>query len=360
MLNIIYPYRNRDIKRIKKSLNSLANQTNKNFSVYFVDYGSEIEIAKKVELLIQDYNFAEYQYYPTNFQPWNKSRALNAVIKQLNDGFCFVADVDMIFHTEFVERAISLQKNNTATYFKVGFLSENETKSTKHFNEYSVNFESTNEATGLTMFPVKVLQKVRGFDEFYHFWGAEDTDVHVRLKNDGCDIVFYEKEILLLHQWHKSYRSKETRNLTSDLQLSGIVKLNSQHLTYAGFNTETLVNAQVWGEPLTQEAYNLLIDFSGELKKVLNRKETINHLLFCELPKVDKTVMRFVIELDNHQSSIKYKLKKLLKKKTPSYYTLKEVNDMLLTHIISFYRDYNYMYRVFELENRIELTLIKS
>lgn len=360
MLTIIYPYRNRGIERVKKSLNALANQTNKNFSVDFVDYGSDIETAKKVERLLKDYSFVKYQYHPTNFQPWNKCRALNTVIKQLNDGFCFVADVDMIFHPEFVERAISLQKNNTATYFKVGFLSEKETQSTKQFNDYSINFESTHEATGLTMFPIKALQKVRGFDEFYHFWGAEDTDAHVRLKNDGCEIVFYEKETLLLHQWHKSYRSKESQNITSNLQLGGIVRLNYQHLKHAGFNNVTVVNPEKWGAPLSQEEYQLLMNFSGKSKKILNQKETINHLLFCELPKVDKTIMRFVIETDDFQNSVKYKLKKLLGKNTPDYYTVKEVNDMLLTHIISFYRNYNYIYKVFELENKIELTLVKS
>ena len=132
MLTLIYPYRNREIERIRKSLNSLTNQTNKSFHVYFVDYGSDIETAKKTELLVQNFSFVKYQYYPTHFQPWNKSRALNSVIKKLNDGFCFVADVDMIFHPEFVERAISLQNNSTVTYFKVGFLSERETQSTKN------------------------------------------------------------------------------------------------------------------------------------------------------------------------------------------------------------------------------------
>ncbi|WP_417558935.1 glycosyltransferase family 2 protein [Mesoflavibacter zeaxanthinifaciens] len=359
MLDIIFPYRNRGIERVKKSLDALANQTNKNFLVHFVDYGSDIETAKQVEVLVQNYSFAKYQYHPTNFQPWNKSRALNTIIKQLKAGFCFVADIDMIFHPEFVARAITLQKENTATYFKVGFLSENETKYSKQFNAYSINFESTLEATGLTMFPVKALHKVKGFDEFYHFWGAEDTDVHVRLKNDGCEIVYYEKEILLLHQWHKSYRSKESQNITTDLQLGGVVRLNHQHLMYAGFNNKTSVNLSKWGEPLSKENYQSLMGFSGESKKILNRKEAIDYLLFCKLPEVDKTVMRFEVGLDDFQNSIKYKVKRLIGKNTPSYYTLKEVNDMLLTHIIVFYRDYDYIYRVFESENKIELTLKK-
>lgn len=359
MLTIIYPYRNRDVQRIKKSLDALANQTNKNFSVYFIDYGSDFETAKKVEVFIQNYSFVSYQYYPTQFQPWNKSRALNSVIKQLKDGFCFVADIDMIFHPEFVERAISLQKNNTATYFKVGFLTEKETQSTKKFSHYHINFESTHEATGLTMFPVKALQKIRGFDEFYHFWGAEDTDVHLRLKNSGSKVLFYEKETLLLHQWHQSYRSKEIKKLTSELQLSGIVRLNHQHLKQVVFTNATLANTEKWGEPLSQKNYQLLIGFSGNTNNMLNKQEAINHFLFCELPKVDKTIKRFVIETDDFQRSLKYKIKKLFGKKVPNYYTLKEVNDKLLLHIVSFYRNYNYNYKVDESAHKIELTICK-
>ncbi len=128
---------------------------------------------------------------------------------------------------------------------------------------------------------------------------------------------------------------------------------------YAGFNNKTSVNLSKWGEPLSKENYQSLMGFSGESKKILNRKEAIDYLLFCKLPEVDKTVMRFEVGLDDFQNSIKYKVKRLIGKNTPSYYTLKEVNDMLLTHIIVFYRDYDYIYRVFESENKIELTLKK-
>ena len=194
MLTLIYPYRNRNIERVKRSLDSLKCQTVSDFSVQFVDYGSELEISSAIETLLKNYAFVNYQYYPTQFQPWSKCIALNSVIKGLKEGFCFVADVDMIFHPEFIAKAISLQKENTSTYFKVGFLNAEETKLSKNYSDYKVDFESEEGATGLTMFPFAALQKLQGFDEFYHFWGAEDTDMHVRLRNDGQTVNFYDSE----------------------------------------------------------------------------------------------------------------------------------------------------------------------
>jgi len=67
MLILIYPYRNRNIERVKRSLESLENQTVSDFSVVFVDYGSELEISSAIETLLENYDFVNYQYYPTRF-----------------------------------------------------------------------------------------------------------------------------------------------------------------------------------------------------------------------------------------------------------------------------------------------------
>ena len=68
MITILYPYRNRDIERVKRSLDSLALQTDQRFKVLFVDYGSSSKQASQVEQLIISYSFANYIYsYTINF-----------------------------------------------------------------------------------------------------------------------------------------------------------------------------------------------------------------------------------------------------------------------------------------------------
>ncbi|MGI0107849.1 glycosyltransferase family 2 protein [Salinimicrobium sp. WS361] len=346
MITIIYPYRNRNLTRVENSFLSLKEQTSANFKVKFVDYGSEIETAGKARLLCGRYSFIDYIYYYTQHQPWNKSRALNSVIKTLESGYCFVADVDIIFHPEFIQKAIQLQDNERITYFQVGFLAEGVEVLEDHFT--TGNFrKSTWEATGLTMFPVKVLQELRGFDEFYHFWGAEDTDIHVRLKNAGYEVEFYDKdkEVLLLHQWHSSYRSKEKKILTRDLQITGIVQLNHQHLQWAIENKTTATNCEEWGVVMSKKDFEFLDQLKPDIT-LDNEKRKIDDLLYGQFPSFKNKFVKIEIKKSQYQRSLLYNLKRILRKKVPEYYTLKEVNDLVLLHLISLYRNQPYFYNI--------------
>jgi hypothetical protein len=252
----------------------------------------------------------------------------------------------MIFHQDFVKIALSQQEQKTAVCFQVGFLNASETKRHKSFQDYEIDFKSTNEATGLTMFPVKALQSINGFDEFYHFWGAEDTDVHVRLKNAGYKVRFFKEDLLMLHQWHESYRNKESKKLTSELRLSNAVKLNHQHLKHAEQNKITTVNKKGWGIPISQESYLKLLQFDRNPTILSTQKQAIDHFLFHQLPNIKEDIVFVQMIFDGTSRSIKYHVKKHLGKTVNKYYSLKDVNDMLLTHIISFYRDYDYIMEV--------------
>ncbi len=358
MITLIYPYRNRDLERLKNSLDSLKNQTNSDFEVILVDYGSVKEMAKMVEILCGEFGFVTYEFHSTQFQPWNKSKALNSVIKNLNTDYCFVADVDMIFHPQFVEKALKLQDKNKTVYFQVGFFESKETLKGKDFSAHKNYRLSSYEATGLSMFPVTILKELRGFDEFYHFWGAEDTDIHVRIKNAGYEVEFYDKEVLMLHQWHPSYRSTETKALSKELQITSIVQLNHEHLKYAIQNKTTKVNREKWGEFITSEELN-------ELKKAPvnfildNEQRKIDHFLYIIMPEAKNGVLKITIKKDPFQNSLKFSVKKLMGKKVPEYYTLKQINDKVLLHIISFYRNNAYIYKISDDLKSIEVALIK-
>lgn len=345
MLQIIYPFRNRDLQRLKYSFESLAAQTNKDFSVFFVDYGSELKTAEKVKKLCAAYSFISYQYCFTQFQPWNKSRVLNSVIKNLESGFCFVADVDIIFHSGFIEKASALQEKDKSFYFQVGFTTEKDDISQISEETFSDFRKSTAEATGLSMFPVEVLKKLRGFDEFYHFWGAEDTDIHARLKNAGYKIQIFEEQVLLLHQWHKSYRASESKKLGKDLQVAGIVQLNHQYLNLGIKQKKTSVNKNSWGSILSETDF-LQLEAQPVDLKLTNEKAKIRAFIFGELPNLKNRIVKLRIEKSAFDGSGKYCLKKLFGKKVPEFYSLKEINDLLLLQVISFYRDKPYTYKI--------------
>ncbi|WP_308130762.1 galactosyltransferase-related protein [uncultured Flavobacterium sp.] len=346
MITLLYPYRNREIQRIQRSMDSLAQQKVHNFNVVFIDYGSEDGIAAEAKAQVEKYDFASYVYLYAKNQPWNKCKALNYAIKKLEEGYCFVADVDMIFHPEFTCVLEQCLDAYTATYFQVGFLSESETKKNVAFESYQVNFKTNEEATGMTLFPVSCLKKINGFDEFFHFWGAEDTDIHNRLKNAGCKVNFYDKKLLMLHQWHPNYRQRETKTLNKELQLSGIVEINQQHLFHNQKENIIQVNPKDWGNIMDKAEWEELQAFPVTL--LSNEKQRIDYFLYQQLPNSMNGILAVEIKENPVQNNFKYRLKKKMGKKVPQFYSLKEINDQILLHIVSFYHTKPYIYQVKE------------
>lgn len=356
MLSILYPYRDRDLKRVRRSLDSLLKQKNKNFKVYFIDYGSSQDIAEAIRKLCLNYPFITYKYYPTQFQPWNKSRALNSIIKKLETEFCFIADVDIIFHPDFIDTALDLMKNNITTYFQVAYLDPSQSLAEIQFSPNKNYRLSNDEATGLSLFPVEQLKGLNGFDEFYHFWGAEDTDMHVRLKNAGFKVEFYSDKILLFHQWHESYQRRERVGLTSEFQVNGIISLNHEHLKNAKNNGVTVVNHCNWGEILTiKEAAQL--EEALIYLKVTNEKRQVNEVIYGLLPGFKDRIIKIKFTLDTFENSLRYKTKKLMGKKIPEFYSLKEINDLVLLHLISIYRNNPYMIKINIPRQEIEVAI---
>ena len=77
-----------------------------------------------------------------------------------------------------------------------------------------------------------------------------------------------------------------------------------------------------------------------------NTKEKVTHFLFVELPQFQNGILSVHFVEDSFQNSLKYKIKKTVGKKVPNYYSLKEINDMLLLHIISFYHQLPYTFKI--------------
>jgi glycosyltransferase involved in cell wall biosynthesis len=356
LLTIIYPYRNRDLQRLKNSFDSLAKQTFKNFEVHFVDYGSNNEMATGAKNLCEDYTFIKYTFHPMYFQPWNKSRALNSIIKTLETQYCFVADVDIIFHPQFVEKALNVSSPVKSIYFQVGFLDKDEKPENREFQSFKKYRKSTEGATGLALFPVKRLKEIRGFDEFFHFWGSEDTDVLERLRNAGDEVEFFNQEILLLHQWHISYRNSETKTLSMELQVEGIVQLNLQHFKHNLSLRKKIANENSWGQCIKLENITELEKIPVALI-ITNQKEPVNDLLYGQLPVIENKIFKVRIVKDPVQYLLKQRVKKWIGKKVPQYYSLKSINDKVLMHLISHYRDFPYHYKIKDDLQEIEFSV---
>lgn len=341
MITIVLTYRNRDLNIVETCLKSLKTQTNSRFEVVLVDYGSQDKFKDQLYTVVQSYKFVKLLRCDTEQQLWCKSKAINMVLKKTVAPNFFVGDVDMIYHPDFIETLHNLKQNNEVVYFQVGFLNEAESKISKVFDAYKINFESNEEATGMTLFNSEVLKAINGYDEFYHGWGGEDTDVHVRLKNAGYKVFFYTESILMLHQWHpKHYR--EVNDLTPFH--SSLEQINHQYLEFSKHTNKVKANENFnWGI-YNELDYTTLktVDLNFQLtNKEAEIKAFISNVLLSETGKVVKVV----ITHDADYTSIKQKTKKILGKKTVLFLDMQTINNMLLECVVNNLRTKVYQFQ---------------
>lgn len=352
-LSLIYAFRNRDLQRIRLSMDSLKMQVFQDFEVIFVDYGSNRETAVELEKLLGDYNFVKYFYLSVENLLWNKSKALNYGILQSAGEFVFIADADLIFHPEATALLDRLKLPDAFNLFRMGYLNQKESEklnSDYSFNELKVS--RSGDVNGMVLAPKKTFEKINGFDEFFHFYGAEDEDLFDRLeqaglrKNKNEDPLFY-------HNWHRSFSGSENELLTTNPRLKNIMRINQQH--FHRNRERKLV------KPLRQEGMGRIVDPKRieDLQKpslrfqIPNIVAQVEHFLREELPSYTGEIVHAEFYEDDYYSTLKYKIKTLLGKQSQPYCSLKEVNDRILKEILFNYRDHNYSFKIREDLKRI-------
>lgn len=353
MITIIFTYRNRDISIVKKSIDTLQNQTSKAFKVVLVNYGSNASNTDLINNLITKYAFISIINCKTSKALWCKSRAVNIVLKQIETPYCFVADVDMLFHPTFIEKLEAFKKENTVTYFQVGFLTQEESLLNKSFEDYNINFKSNEEATGMTLFNTSDLLSINGFDEFYNGWGSEDTDVHIRLENKGVIVNFYNNKLYMLHQWHpKHYRTKNSLEPYHSYQ----EQVNNSYLKFTKDSKKTKANLKFAFGEYKESNYQSLKQPTVSYT-ITNKRAEIKGFIQNVLLQESDVVLQLTVIAGEEFKSLKQKLKKVFGKKTIAFLDMQTVNDLLLETIIYHLRNCPYKFKFNTEKEQIELII---
>ncbi|MCF7560318.1 galactosyltransferase-related protein [Sabulilitoribacter multivorans] len=331
----------------------MKHQNLKDFKVVLVDYGSKTSFSNGLVDLVKNYSFVKLIQCPVQGQLWNKCRAINIALKQCETPYFLVGDIDLIFHPDFVQIASKLASNKV-TYFKYSFLSNEESLKDASYHDYKIDFEGGKEITGTTLFPVEALKKVNGYDEFYHGWGAEDTDIHMRLKASGIDVNFYDKEILLKHQWHpKAYRSK---NSSSPFH-SNLERVNHNYMYTSISNKVIVANYDYdWGVLPNNEGYLKLSD-NPDIEINIQPIDFHFSALLASFKNLNNKVVKANIYPVGIKQRLVQKIKKLLKRKYFNYLELETINNLLLEEIIKNYRNKPYTYNFDRKKGVINLTI---
>lgn len=346
MVTIVYAYRNRELSRIKASLDSLQIQSLQTFKVIFVDYGSEQELAVEIQKVVESYSFANYYYVHARFLLWNKSKALNYGIKKVTTQYVFIADVDLIFSPD----TIIFFKNNAhpdkVNLFKLAYLDkQNSLQLTKSYQFEELKPKHFGTVNGMILVSKEALEKVQGYDAFFHFYGSEDVDLYNRLTNAGYEIINRE-ETYFYHNWHIIYNSYNDEKMSITPCLYNIKRINQQHYFNNTNNQLVIPNRQSgFGNVVIKEDQHLLENptLTVELKNI---HAEVFHFFNEQIRTYKNKVVRVVVKEDIYYKSTKHFLKKILKKQTQPYISMKVVNDIILNKILYEYRDANYAYLI--------------
>lgn len=360
MISIIFAYRNRDFNRIKVSMESLLKQENKNFEVLFIDYGSDVHYSDPISKMLKSYDFVDYYYLHVKQQLWNKSRALNFGIQKAKGTYIFIADVDLVFHPRAVKKLLYLACADKFYLFRMGYLDKNESsKLLANFHFDDLNPHRFGEVNGMILAAKELFFRIKGYDEFFHFYGFEDVDLYARLKNAGFTSQLI-KEVFFKHNWHLSYENSETNQLSVVPKLWNARRINEQqYFFHLRKKIEIPFNQIYWGKLPALEEIEILNNPTVviELKNILAQVE---HFFNEELPNMANEVVEVKVIIDPYYETLKYRIKKILKKQSQTYCSLKDANDIILKRIIHNYRNYNYSYEICQnlkfLKFKIQLT----
>lgn len=351
MISIIYSYRNLDCQRLNLSLESLEKQSNKNFEVVLVDFGSNNYFSEAIKKVISKYSFVRYIYTYTENQIWSRSRALNLAIKESKFDKIFSSDVDMIFDEKLVDRLLDLYDEKKVTHFKVGYLKK---KFKMPIKNRDIESYSNKGAQGILLFSKSKAFEITGYDEFMCGWGCEDNDFLNRFKSIGIASEFYEN-ILVYHQWHKKFTEYKDKSLTQNLAIMNVLGFNYFKLQRNITDKVIKVN-EIWGKKITEDSYNDLFKIDNKIE--INNKRAAFDFLINDLENTAYEKIYIVIIDSCRREPLQF-LKAIIKNHAAdrTYYSMKFINDVVLKKLV-FMGVKNYYYNVDASLKRIELRIV--
>jgi len=202
-LAVVLGFRNRDLERVARCLDSLAAQTFQDFEVIFVDYGSDPCVAEAAQRVVEAREQCRYIYTEARGYPWNRARTLNIGGKMADSEYVMTTDADMVFPPGFVQTILAEARESRVLYCGPHYL-PCDFQDWSNIASYEGAFPvaSRSGLGGFQCVASRVFRSIRGFDEYYQYWGVEDRDIHQRLMKMGLEEVWMNDKTAMFHQWH--------------------------------------------------------------------------------------------------------------------------------------------------------------
>jgi len=356
LISIIVGYRNRELERVKRSMDSIAAQTCTNFELIFVDYGSDIEISKSVKVLIESYQFAKYIYIDTRGMFWNRAHALNIGAKNVKGDILLFYDIDLIISSSFLEDLASIKFEDTFYTFSCFYLPQD---FNYKLNLFSAGIHCEQNYVGLHAIKKDLFVSINGFDEYFMVWGGEDDDLYMRLSKKGLKRQHMNtSKYKIFHQWH----SIESPNSPSFWYLEMVQYLSNKKFNSEPYATELLKIVSLSDRLLLKDRHSLKYDLIIEVNSysgflVYNglidgmQDPNIHSIFFCYKDEVNSNAKK------NKLTNI-FIWKK--KSKTRSRLITKKDVELFIQYIIGKNRTIIFDYFIEYEENDLRLFVVKK
>lgn len=252
-ITVVIGVKNRGGYRLQNALKSIRLQDYdiNLIKICIVDYGSTSGNAKDIETLCAEYN--AYYVYVKNTGNWNRAHCLNIGIKRAKTRFVLTADVDIIFASNYISKAIRILENEplSAIYSQCLDLPESTSNALqdiatgKHKWELLGLRETSSPRSniiwtdGICCTYTSYFHEVRGYDEYFTGWGSEDVNLSHRFIFYGLRKKSVFEHSYYLHQYHAQYAGVNDKDINSVIE---------RNINYSRQNKYIFANKEGWGD----------------------------------------------------------------------------------------------------------------
>ena len=250
-ITVILAHRNRADHRLINALRSLATQRYSlgTIRTLIIDYGSNPDQLERLRMIARDFG-AECQEVKGG--AWNKSHCLNIGLRRVETPYLMVFDVDNILADNYLTEAVSrMQRDPLLVVYSVcSWLPDSctpelesaaaagrpvDTAALKPLGRLRILPYGTGVVVGRTCF----FHAIRGYDEFYELYGAEDDDLARRFEFLGLRPISIHEASYYLHQWHPRREG---------VQSEGLAEVRARNNEHLAKSTSIVRNPRGWGE----------------------------------------------------------------------------------------------------------------
>lgn len=217
-ITVIVPVRNRPDCRLVNALRSvrLQDYPQERIATLVVDYGSNERCASRTAAMCRDFQ-AKYLWVPIK-GPWSRAHASNIGIRRARTKFVLSTDADILFARNYFSEAVKALKDCplSVVYSQCLDLPESCTEDLTRSARDGVRLDldalrekaicrragGVYDSAGINASYTLFYHLVRGYDEHFTCYGAEDRDLERRFWWLGLSAVSLRDRSYYLHQWH--------------------------------------------------------------------------------------------------------------------------------------------------------------